>query len=341
MIVITGAAGFIGSALAARLNEARFFDLVLVDDFSRDDKRRNHRDLICSERVDRREFFDWLERNESQVHFIFHLGARTNTTEQDRSIFDELNVNFSKRIWNACVKCGLPLVYASSAATYGNGEYGYSDDHACVNDLVPLNPYGESKNEFDKWALSQEKAGNAPYFWVGLKFFNVFGPNEFHKGRMASVVFHTYNQVQATGAMKLFRSHRPDFEDGSQARDFVYVKDLTEVCFFFMHHRKSSSNGLYNLGSGQARTFLDLAKATFKAMQREVDISFIDTPEDIRDNYQYFTEANLAKLRNIGYTRPFASLEDAVHDYIEQYLIPDRTWGSTTVDTPVKHGEEN
>jgi ADP-L-glycero-D-manno-heptose 6-epimerase len=307
MIAITGAAGFIGSALAARLNEARFFDLVLVDDFSRPDKIANHEGVKCAAKVDRADFIDWLAENESQVQFIFHLGARTDTTEQNKAIFDELNEAYSQQIWNACVAYGLPLVYASSAATYGGGEHGYRDDHACVERLQPLNPYGVSKNNFDQWALAQAEEGNAPYFWTGLKFFNVFGPNEFHKGRMASVVFHTFNQVNATGAMKLFRSHREDYVDGGQTRDFVYVKDLVDVCLFLMHHRLPASNGLYNLGTGEARTFLDLARATFAAMDKEPNISFIDTPEDIRDTYQYFTEADMSKLRSIGYDLPFRS----------------------------------
>lgn len=328
MIVITGSAGFIGSALAARLNEARFFDLVLVDDFSRADKAPNHEELKCKERVDRLAFFDWLEVNENQVQFIFHLGARTDTTEQDRAIFDDLNVSYSQRVWNACVAYGLPLVYASSAATYGGGEHGYQDDHGIVDQLEPLNPYGESKNDFDRWALTEAEAGRAPYFWAGLKFFNVFGPNEYHKGRMASVVFHTFNQVQATGAMKLFRSHRDNYADGGQTRDFVYVKDVAEVCLFLMHHRKSSSNGLYNLGTGHARTFLDLATATFHAMGRTPEIGFIDTPEDIRDTYQYFTEADMSKLRSIGYDRAFHTLEAAIDDYVKGYLISGKRWGN-------------
>lgn len=327
MIVITGSAGFIGSALAARLNEARFFDLVLVDDFSRSDKAPNHEGLVCAERVDRLAFFDWLEINENQVQFIFHLGARTDTTEQDRAIFDDLNVSYSQRVWNACIAYGLPLVYASSAATYGGGEHGYTDDHAVVDQLAPLNPYGDSKNDFDRWALAEAAAGRAPYFWAGLKFFNVFGPNEYHKGRMASVVYHTFNQVRATGAMKLFRSHRPDYTDGGQTRDFVYVKDVAEVCLFLMHHRKSSSNGLYNLGTGQARTFLDLATATFEAMGRSPEIGFIDTPEDIRDTYQYFTEADMLKLRSIGYDREFHTLEAAIDDYVKGYLMSGKRWG--------------
>jgi ADP-L-glycero-D-manno-heptose 6-epimerase len=326
MIVITGSAGFIGSALAARLNEDRFFDLVLVDDFSRPDKGANHVNLTFSQKVDRNDFFEWLDLNESQVQFVFHLGARTDTTEQDRSIFDELNLNYSQQVWNRCTDFGIPLVYASSAATYGGGELGYKDSHELVSQLKPLNPSGETKNDFDQWALKQNELGKAPYFWAGLKFFNVFGPNEYHKGRMASVVFHTFNQVTATGAMKLFRSHREDYTDGGQTRDFVYVKDLTEVCLFLMHHRKSESNGLYNLGSGQARTFLDLAHATFDAMGQERNVSFIDTPEDIRDTYQYFTEADMSKLRSIGYSRPFASLEEAIEDYVKHYLSSGKRW---------------
>ncbi len=315
--------------MAARLNETRFFDLVLVDDFQRPDKVSNHTDLVCSEKVERSEFLEWLDANESQVQFVFHLGARTDTTENDRSIFDELNLNYSQEVWKRCVQYGLPLVYASSAATYGAGEFGYSDAHNLVNQLKPLNPYGDSKNDFDRWALEQVEQGKAPYFWAGLKFFNVFGPNEYHKGRMASVVFHTFNQVNATGAMKLFRSHRSDYTDGGQTRDFVYVKDLAEVCLFLMHHRKPASNGLYNLGSGKARTFLDLAHATFDAMGKPRNVGFIDTPEDIRGTYQYFTEADMSKLHSIGYDRPFASLEDAVKDYVQNYLNKGKRWSAS------------
>ena len=326
MIVITGAAGFIGSALAARLNQERFFDLVLVDDFSRLDKEANHAGIRCAAKVERRDFFEWLDANESQVQFVFHLGARTDTTEMNRAIFDELNESYSQKMWQHCVRYGLPLVYASSAATYGAGEHGYSDDHDVVSELKPLNPYGESKNNFDRWALQEAASGNAPYFWCGLKFFNVFGPNEFHKGRMASVVFHTFTQVQANGSMRLFRSHRPDYVDGGQTRDFIYVKDLAEVCLFLMYHRKGENSGLYNLGTGKARTFLDLVRATFSAMGKEPVIDFIDTPEDIRDTYQYFTEADMTKLRGIGFNQSFRSLEEAISDYVTLHLIPHRHW---------------
>lgn len=316
MIIVTGAAGFIGSALIGELLREGWQDIVAVDDFSRSDKAPNLEGKRLTARVDRNEFFPWLDRNEKLVQFIFHLGARTDTTLFDKAVFDELNVRYSQRIWEACVKHGIPLVYASSAATYGGGELGYGDaDDALPYRLKPLNPYGESKNDFDKWALAQERK---PFFWAGLKFFNVYGPNEYHKGRMASVVFHAFNQIRSSGGMKLFRSHHPDYKDGEQLRDFVYVRDLCQVCLFLMEHRRNS--GIYNLGSGKARTFLDLARATFRAMGRPENITFIDTPADIRDKYQYFTEADMRKLIAIGYDTPFTSLEDGVNDYVTNYL---------------------
>ena len=316
MIIVTGAAGFIGSALVGELLRQGWQDIVAVDDFSRADKEPNLAGKTLSAKVDRKDFFTWLDANEKLVQFIFHLGARTDTTEFNTAIFDELNLHYSQRMWEACVKYGIPLVYASSAATYGDGELGYSDqDDTLPYQLKPLNPYGDSKNDFDKWALVQAEK---PYFWAGLKFFNVYGPNEYHKGRMASVVFHAFNQITATGGMKLFRSHRPDYKDGEQLRDFVYVKDVCNVCLFLMEHRTHS--GLYNLGSGRARTFLDLVRATFAAMGKEEHISFVDTPADIRDKYQYFTEADMRKIQGIGYTTPFTALEDGVRDYVSNYL---------------------
>jgi len=318
MIVVTGAAGFISSALVSRLNAEGYKDIIVVDDFSRADKNKNLEGKMISEKVDRMQFFDWLDKNEKWVEFIFHLGARTDTTEFDVAIFDELNLNYSKTMWNKCIEYGIPLVYASSAATYGLGELGYADDHSIVSDLKPLNPYGRSKNDFDIWALEQEKQ---PYFWAGLKFFNVYGPNEYHKGRMASVILHAFRQIQESDKMKLFRSHNPDFKDGEQLRDFVYIKDVVEVCMFLMNNRKPENSGLYNLGTGQARTFLDLTKNTFKALGKKEDISFIDTPADIRDKYQYYTQAEMDKLISIGYDRPFTSLEDGVEDYVKNYLV--------------------
>ena len=316
MIIVTGAAGFIGSCLLAELAEAGYTDLVAVDDFSRPDKEPNLAGKKLSVRIDRGEVLAWLDANENQVQFIFHLGAKTDTTLFDKAVFDELNVRYSQEVWERCVKYGIPLVYASSAATYGAGELGYNDDDALVPKLKPLNPYGESKREFDQWALAQERK---PYFWAGLKFFNVYGPNEAHKGRMASVVFHAFNQISASGGVKLFRSHKPEYKDGEQLRDFVYVKDVCSVCIWLMEDRKHS--GLYNLGSGTARTFLDLARSTFKAMGKDQQVTFIDTPIDIRDKYQYFTEARMNKLRAAGYSKPFRSLEEGVADYVGNYLL--------------------
>lgn len=315
MIVVTGAAGFIGSCLISHLNQAGYNNIVAVDDFSKTEKDDNLVGTMLTAKIGRKDFIKWLEDFGTEVSFIFHIGARTDTTEFNKDIFDELNLNYTKDVWNACVRYNIPLVYASSAATYGLGEFGYKDDHSLIPKLKPLNPYGDSKNDFDKWALTQEEE---PPFWAGLKFFNVYGPNEYHKGRMASVIFHAFNQINATGAMKLFRSHNPDYTDGGQLRDFVYVKDVVNVCMYLMTN--SPDSGIYNLGSGKARTFLDLTKATFKAMGKEENISFIDTPEDIRDKYQYFTEADMSKLIESGYNQKFYTLEEGVEDYVKNYL---------------------
>lgn len=318
MIVVTGAAGFIGSQLVSRLNHEGFLDIVLVDDFTNREKKKNYSNLKFTKKVDRKEFVTWLKKNEKQVQFVFHLGARTDTAETNVELFNELNLDYSKEVWRLCVEYGLALVYASSAATYGDGTNGYSDSHEVVKDLKPLNPYGDSKNDFDKWALEQE---HKPYFWAGLKFFNVYGPGEGHKNRMASVALHTFRQVNETGGMKLFRSHNPEFKDGEQIRDFVYVKDVCKVCYHMMINRLTTPSGLYNLGSGLGRTFKDLVTYTFKSMGLEPRISFIDTPEDIRDTYQYFTEADLNKLRSAGYNEEFTLLEDGIEDYVSNYLL--------------------
>lgn len=316
MIIVTGAAGFIGSVMAGRLNRDGFNDLVLVDDFSREDKKANFMEKEYTALVGREEFIPWLGKNHRFAEYVIHLGARTDTTEFDVNVFNHLNLNYSKSVWEACVSYGLPLIYASSAATYGSGEMGYQDDHDLVEQLHPLNPYGQSKNDFDSWALQQEKK---PFFWAGLKFFNVYGPNEFHKGRMASVIYHAFQQIRKTGKMKLFRSHHPEYKDGEQMRDFIYVKDAVEVILYMMRTRKHS--GLYNLGTGRARTFYDLVTATFHAMDKEPKIEFIDTPADIRDKYQYFTEAQMEKLRRIGFRDEFTSLEDGITDYVKNHLL--------------------
>ena len=320
MIVVTGAAGFIGSCLVSRLNQEGFKDIVIVDDFSRADKNKNLAGKTFSKEIHRDIFPGWLRENQRLVQFVFHLGARTDTTEFDKSIFDKLNLNFSKNVWKVCSEYGIPMVYASSAATYGVGEFGYDDDTSLIEKLHPLNPYGESKNDFDKWVISQLRTPNSkfPSFWAGLKFFNVYGPNEYHKGRMASVVLHAFNQIQETGRVKLFRSHNSKYKDGEQLRDFIYVKDVTEACLWLLRTRKNS--GIYNLGSGKARTFLDLVNSVFASLEKKSEIEFIDTPADIRDKYQYFTEAKMNKLTNAGCDIKFTSLEDGIHDYVMNYL---------------------
>lgn len=315
MIVITGAAGFIGSNLVRKLNEEKFYDLILVDKFDNELKNKNLEGKRFSEKVDRNNFFTWIDTNHQYIQFIYHIGARTDTTEFNKAIFDELNFEYSKKVFQKCVEYGLPIVYASSAATYGDGALGYDDNHEIIENLKPLNPYGESKNEFDKWLLKQERK---PYFWAGFKFFNVYGPNEYHKNRMASVMLHAFKQINETQKFKLFKSHNPNFEDGCQQRDFVYVKDVVNVLYFFLHHRKNC--GIFNLGTGKARTYNDLANAVFRAMNIPSNIEYIDTPLDIRDKYQYFTQAEMSKLRAVGYNEEFTSLENGISDYVK-YLL--------------------
>lgn len=315
MIVITGAAGFIGSCIAGTLNSKGITKLILVDDFSKTEKAANLDGKLFVAMVQRADFDRWMTEFGAEVTQMIHIGARTDTTEFNEAIFDELNVNFTKMVWNHCIRLNIPMIYASSAATYGMGEFGYDDDETKMPLLKPLNPYGWSKQQFDVWALEQT---TTPPHWYGLKFFNVYGPNEYHKGRMASVIFHTFNQVKEKGSMKLFRSHNPNYTDGGQMRDFVYVKDVVSVIEFLM--KNTAKSGIYNLGSGKARTFLDLATSTFHAIGKTPDISFIDTPEDIRDTYQYFTEANMQKLINQGYDVPFHSLEEGIQDYVVNYL---------------------
>jgi len=325
--------------MVGKLNNKGYKDIILVDDFSNEIKHQNIEHKIYLDQVERVQFFSWLALHAAEVEFIFHIGARTDTTEFNMAVFDELNLNYSKKVWSACSEYSIPLIYASSAATYGDGSHGYDDtDPGLSNRLQPLNPYGISKNEFDKWALLQSKS---PPRWYGLKFFNVFGPNEYHKGRMASVVYHAFIQVdkgtrgqadgrtggradrrtggRADGVVRLFRSHHPDYPDGGQSRDFIYVKDVTDVLYFLMQNPAES--GIYNLGTGKARTFLDLANAVFTALNLPPAIEFIDTPLDIRDKYQYFTEAKMEKLRAAGYMKTFHTLESAITEYVQAYLL--------------------
>ena len=321
MIVVTGAAGFIGSCLVKKLNDLGLENIILVDDFTIKSKERNLQNKSYLQKVSRNVFFDWLEQNKNPIDFIFHIGARTDTTEFNKETLQKLNIDYSKNIWNYCINTKTPLVYASSAATYGIGENGYEDSHEIINKLKPLNPYGESKNDFDIWVLKQK---TTPPFWAGLKFFNVYGPNEYHKGRMASVIFHAFNQIQANQKMKLFRSHNENYKNGEQLRDFIYVKDVISICMFLYSNKPKS--GIYNVGTGKARSFNDLTKSTFNALNINIDISYIDTPADIRNKYQYFTEANMNKLISVGYTKPFISLEDGVKDYVNNYLEDNLTY---------------
>ena len=321
VIIITGAAGFIGSCMVGYLNENGYNNIIIVDDFSEEEKRSNYKDKKIYALVERENLFDWLEQQTIKIDFVFHLGARTDTTEFDYSIHEKWNLEYSKKIWNYCTQKNIPLVYASSAATYGNGDLGYKDDHELVERLRPLNPYGISKNEFDKWALKQTMM---PPFWTGLKFFNVYGPNEYHKGRMASVIFHAFNQIRETGKVKLFSSHNPGYKDGEQFRDFIYVNDVISICFWLMqeyNHNARIASGLYNVGTGKARTFKDLALAIFSSLDRKPQVEFIDTPADIRDKYQYFTEAAMSKLEKAGYNKEFFSLEEGIDAYVKNFLL--------------------
>lgn len=328
MIVVTGGYGFIGSCLVSYFNQQGIDNIVVVDDFSKTEKEPNLANAKIRMRVERDDFFDWFEKMHPSVSFIFHLGARTDTTEFDRSILNTLNLEYSKRLFEMCVSYSKPIAYASSAATYGNGEHGYSDADASLSyRLTPLNPYGDSKNDFDKWVLQQSLL---PPFWAGFKFFNVYGANEYHKARMASTIFHFFHQIQQKGSVNLFKSHRADYADGAQMRDFVYVKDVVNVLYWFYkmvvvaENEQNVPSGIYNLGTGKAREFNDLVKNVFLNLDKTLNINYIPTPEDIRDKYQYFTEADMNKLRRAGYDTPFSSLEEGIKDYVQNYLVPQR-----------------
>ena len=316
MIVITGAYGFIGSCLVQRLNEHGYRDIIVVDDFYKDKKEPNLSGKGIREWIHRDIFLPWFSKSAKYVDFVFHLGARTDTTSKDKQVFDTLNLNYSKEIWNTCSHVGVPLIYASSAATYGDGSHGYNDDHAGLSSLKPMNLYAESKHEFDLWAIDQK---TAPTRWTGLKFFNVYGPNEYHKARMASVVWHGYKQIAENGTVKLFKSHKKGIADGEQKRDFIYVKDIADICIHFMVNE--CTNGIYNAGTGQARTFLDLGHALFRSLDMPAQIDFIPTPDSIRETYQYYTEAEMTKLRGSGYQNNFTSLEEGVTEYVRDFLL--------------------
>lgn len=316
-ILITGAAGFIASRLVKSLNDLGYHQLYLMDDFTIESKKSNFENLSCIDKIDR-SLVDSFLNDHLSLDAVIHLGARTDTTEMDYSIHEKLNLTFSKILWNYTTKHQIPFVYASSAATYGDGSLGYQDNHEIIQQLQPLNPYGVSKNEFDKWAIHQSKIGNQPSRWYGLKFFNVYGLGESHKGRMASVIFHAYHQIKKAGTMKLFRSHRTDFADGEQKRDFIDVADVLKVIEWLMQNPVAS--GLYNLGTGKAETFLSLAEGVFESLNLSPQIQFVDTPEDIREKYQYFTEADMSKLRDAGYSFPFTDLKTGILKYVQEGL---------------------
>lgn len=310
--LLTGTAGFIGSCLLEFLNRKGYENIYILDDFTRHDKKNNWSNKKYKQLLNRDTVFK--TRSIPDVDMIVHLGARTDTTLFDKAKFDYLNVDYSKFLWEQAAIQNIPFVYASSAATYGDGKLGFSDQMD-INELKPLNPYGISKLRFDQWALVQDIA---PSKWYGLKFFNVYGPNECHKGRMASVIFHFYNQILKNGTMKLFRSHHPDYKDGEQLRDFVYVMDVLEMIWFFM--TESPESGLYNIGTGKARPFLDVAKAIYSVLDMEPKIEFIDTPVDIRDKYQYFTEADMQKIKAAGYANENSTMEQGVKEYVKDFL---------------------
>ncbi|MBS1962474.1 MAG: ADP-glyceromanno-heptose 6-epimerase [Bdellovibrionales bacterium] len=325
-LLVTGAGGFVGARFVERAN-ARKIPLVSVDDPSYFTARKELSGLDFGTIVDREKLFDWLEAETARlerppVTAIVHLGACTDTMELDEEYLAKMNLDYTKRLWAYCAKRKVPFVYASSAATYGAGEFGYDDDDTLTPKLKPLNPYGESKRAFDEWAFAQEerdRAGEAdavPPSWAGFKFFNVYGYGEDHKGKMASVILHAYRQILATGGAKLFQSHKEGIKDGEQSRDFVFVEDVVDVLFFALE--KPIRRGVYNLGSGKARTFLDLVRATFHAMGKPERIEFVPTPESLRERYQYFTEAKMDRLRNQGFTKPFTSLENGVAAYVER-----------------------
>ena len=316
-VLVTGAAGFIGARFVESCN-ARGAQVVSVDDVDRIGAAPEHAEIDFGTCVDRREVIEALRDGAVRPGAIVHMGACTDTTELRYDYLREVNLESSQALWNYARGAGIPFVYASSAATYGGGENGYDDDEARIPELHPLNPYGESKRQFDLWALAEEAAGRAPAAWAGFKFFNVYGFGERHKGRMASVVLQAFDQIRDHGSVKLFRSHRDGIADGHQERDFVLVDDVVDVLWFALE--KPLRRGVYNLGTGKARTFLDLARATFRALGAEERIDWMDTPEDIRDRYQYFTEARMERLRDAGYERPFTSLEDGVARYVARLL---------------------
>ena len=321
MIIVTGASGFIGSCIVKKLNDTGFKDIICIDRFEDDDKWLNLRGLYYSEYIHADEFIqpDLLHSifaNE-EIEAVYHMGACSSTTERDVDYLMKNNVEYSKVLFEVCTEYDVPFVYASSAATYGAGENGYEDAHEGINKLMPLNAYGYSKQLVDEWALRQ---GDAPSKWYGVKFFNVYGPNEYHKGNMKSVVAQAYNQINESGKMKLFKSYKDEYPDGGQLRDFVYVKDCVNAMYELINTKHTGTNGIYNLGTGKARSFVDLVKATYKSMDKKEDIEFIEMPESLQGQYQYYTQAKMEKLNLALPEFKFHSLEEGIEDYVKSHL---------------------
>lgn len=322
MIIVTGAAGFIGSCIVKKLNDKGIRNIICVDRFEEDDKWLNLRGLHYAEYIHADEFIQhdvlYSIFENDKVKAVYHMGACSSTTERDVDYLMKNNVEYSKILFSVCADFDTPIVYASSAATYGAGENGYDDHHEGIDKLMPLNAYGYSKQLMDEWALREEETPNK---WYGVKFFNVYGPNEYHKGNMSSVVYQAFNQINETGGMKLFKSYRSEFKDGEQLRDFVYAKDIVNAMIALITEDHSGPNGIYNLGAGEARSFLDLTKATFKAMGIQEKIEFIEMPEALKNQYQYFTEANMKKFKSVFPDFKFSTLEEGVTDYIKNHLL--------------------
>jgi ADP-L-glycero-D-manno-heptose 6-epimerase len=320
MIIVTGATGFIGSNIVADLNARGRTDLLLVDDLGTQGKWKNIAKRRFVDLVDYRELGTLLPTLD-RADAVFHMGANSSTTSTDGDEILRVNLHATMAWWQWCTRTGTPFIYASSAATYGDGAQGFDDDQSpeALDKLAPLNLYGWSKHQFDKWAVERAAEGKAPPQWAGLKFFNVYGPNEYHKGDMRSLVAKNTELIARGDTIRLFKSHKDGYADGAQLRDFVYVKDCTGVMMWLMDHREVS--GVFNLGTGQARSFVDLMQAIGQALGKPVNIEFVDMPESIRPNYQYFTEAKMGKLRTAGCNEAFHSLEQGVSDYVEQHLM--------------------
>ena len=315
MIVVTGAAGFIGSNVVAALCQLRpHHQIIAVDRFDREEKKSNLKGLFPTQ-VDRDSFFAWLDAHHKQVQWVIHLGARTNTMETDIHLLRRLNTNYSQEIWRRCTAHRIPIIYASSAATYGDGSHGFSDSHKVFQLLRPLNAYALSKQEFDLWALAQM---DSPPDWYGLKFFNVYGPHEAHKGKMASMIWQAATQIRQTGKVKLFQSRRKGIRDGAQVRDFVSVKDAVSIILWLTNH--TGGSGIYNVGTGSPETFNDMAGYTFEILGKPISIDYIPIPEAFKEKYQDYTKADISKLRSLGYNKSFHTLKEGINHYLKYHL---------------------